>query len=387
MYQADALPRRALLGLQVGEKARAERVLEGGAASAAGVIAGDRVVTVDGVAVRDARHLIEVARGLRAGARVAFRVERDGALRELAGVAPPYPVEEGVLLGHVTSRGARLRTFYAMPRHGTKLPAVLYLQGVRADPVESPFDPASPTRALVSALVEAGFVVMRVERSGVGDSEGPSPRTTGLATELDAYRAALEDLRAFDEVDPDRVLLFGHSFGGMIAPVLARDVHVAGIAVFGTTARRWHDAMLGTTRRQRERGEEEMARWTELFDRVHREGLTPARAFELHPHLRALRSRDCDGETMYGRHVSLFQELDAVDLADAWRAVETPVVAMHGERDWICTADDSREVAELAGGRHVELDGTSHDLTRDGAFDPRIAQTTTALQPPGKTQP
>ncbi len=387
MYQADALPRRALLGLQVGAEARVERVVDGGAARAAGVLQGDRILTVDGAAVHDARQLTAAARGVRAGASVAFRVERDGAARALSGIAPPYPVEEGVLLGHVTSRGARLRTFYAIPRDGEKLPAVLYLQGVRTESVESPFDPASPTRALVSALVAAGFVVMRVERSGVGDSEGPTPRETGLAAEMDAYRAALADLRAFDEVDPDRILLFGHSFGGMVAPLLARETAVAGIAVFGTSARRWHDAMLGTTRRQRERGEEEMARWEELFDRVHRDGLTPARAFELHPHLRVLRSRDCEGETMYGRHVSLFQELDGADLQDAWRGVKTPVVAMHGEHDWICTAEDAGAVAALSGGRHVELDGTSHDLTRDGAFDPRIAQTTTALQPPGNTQP
>jgi pimeloyl-ACP methyl ester carboxylesterase len=291
-----------------------------------------------------------------------------------------------VLLGHVVSCGARLRTFFSIPDGEGPKPAMLYMQSIRPTSVEAPLDAENPVRALVRAFVSAGFVVMRVERSGVGDSEGPSPETTGLAVESDAYRSALAELRAFDEVDPERIVLVGHSFGGVIAPLVAE--RVAGICTFGASAERWHDTMLGTTRRQKERSEEEMRNWEELFRLVHREGSTPQRAFEEHAHLRSLRSRDCAGETMYGRHVSLFRELDATDLEAAWRRVSTRVLAIHGEHDWICTLDQSKHIAELSRGEHEEIRGSGHELDARVIDAMRVfAQTVTDAQPPGKTQP
>ena len=376
MYQEQALARRPLLGLQLAAASRELRianVIEGGAAARAGVRAGDRLLAIDERPLQTAPELAEAARVLRTGARIAFRLEREGTEIELVGELPAFPVEsiEGgeVLLAHVEVDGHRLRTLYAVPSAPGPHGAILYMQGVRADSCEAPLDPTHPTRRLVEAFVRAGFVVSRVERSGVGDSEGPSPRVTDLAAERAGYEAALRDLRGFDEIDPQRIFLFGHSFGGILAPLVARDV--AGAAVFGASPLRWLDCMLGTTRRLR--GESDVARWGELFRLVFRDGLTPARVFAEHPRLRELRSRDCEGETMYGRHVSLFQQLDAIDLEAAWRGVSTRVLAMHGELDAICSGDEARAIAELSRGQHVELPGVDHDLLAAGTWDGQVA--------------
>jgi pimeloyl-ACP methyl ester carboxylesterase len=368
MTLPDALGRRAFLGLsaeQVSGAVVVSRVIDGGAASAARLEPGDRLVAIDEQEIRTVRDLTRRGRSIRAGAAVRFRIER-GAPMSLEGAAPPYPAEPGTFLAHVTSRGVRLRTMFNLPSQPGRKPAVLLLQGVRADSCEAPFDEANPTRAAATAFASAGFVAMRVERSGVGDSEGEAPERTGLEVEVDMVRDAFDELCAFDEVDADRVFLFGSSFGGMMAPLLRRPV--TGMCVVGTSARSWYECMLGTTMRQPDASgaprwsPADLARWTKLFDLVLRERLTPAQAFARDADLLPLRSRECDGETMHGRHIALFQALNATDLRAAWREVRSRVLAIHGTGDWICTDEEGREIATLANGKFVSLGETSHEV-------------------------
>ena len=90
---------------------------------------------------------------------------------------------------------------------------------------------------------------MRVERPGCGDSEGGPLRDVDFETELDGYRQALRALKQLDFVDADRVFLFGHSMGGIMAPLLAVEVPVRGIAVYGTTSDTWFESVVGQRRR------------------------------------------------------------------------------------------------------------------------------------------
>ncbi len=429
MYQTGPLPRRSFLGLQL-ESARAApgadgvrvvNVFHASAASRADVRVGDRLLAIDGSTVSDAARAAEAARRVRSGERVAFRVERDGRPIHLEGEAPAFPVErmdEGeVLLAHVSVGASRLRTVYAIPHGEERHPAILYLQGVRAESCEVPFHPASALFRLVRSWVRAGFVVMRVERSGVGDSEGPSPRTTDLGVELDGYAAALADLQGFEGVASDRVFLFGHSLGGMVAPLVANARSVAGVTVFGTSARRWHDCTIESARRQRIlsglRGgalDEEMARRTELGVKIYREGATPADVFARCPDLSSLQSHDCEGDTLYGRHVRFFQQLEAVDLAAAWRTVGAKVQIAHGAYDWICSEEEAREIASAVGSEagldvlhrighdmlaHDSLEASFRSAER-GQWDGQVADATrawldaqaiTSSHPPGNMHP
>jgi hypothetical protein len=380
-------------------------VLEGSAAAAAGVKAGDFVTAIDDEVLDDALHLLEVARSRRPGDVVTFRTVREGASRDLQGVAPPLPAESGdagtLQLGAVEARGHRLRTLVSVPAGPGPHPAVLYLQGLRGRSCEYPLDPDASLRRLVDGWVTAGLLVLRVERSGVGDSEGPPCARTDLDVELDGYLAGLEHLSSRADVDPRRVFLFGQSFGAMTAPLLALERAVAGIVVYGASGARWHDCVVDTSRRQRllagvppAKVEAEVALWSELHGLVCREGWTPALAFERRPHLRALRSVDCMGETLWGRHVSLYQQLDALDLFSVWRDVGragTPVVVARGEFDWICAREEGEAIVRAVGstGHYEEIARTGHDwLSYDsleksrrwgeGGWDGRVAEATAA---------
>jgi pimeloyl-ACP methyl ester carboxylesterase len=411
MYQADALPRRRFLGLQASDQTP-ERpgevvvtgVLAGGAAAGAGVEPGDVVVAINDHPVGGVGRLQELARAVRNPA-VAFRLRRGDLAITCSANAPPLPLENvpggSAVLGHVLVGDHKLRTIAVVPHGAGPHPAVLYLQGVRATSCEFPLHGEHPVAKLAHGLVLAGFLVLRVERSGVGDSEGPGPSQTDLGAELDMYDAALDHLLSRSDVDPSRVFLFGHSFGGMLAPLLALDRPLRGVVVLGASARRWHDCVVGVS--ERRLGllgappplVRKTVLWNELHRLVCRESWMPAQALDRFPHLRELRSRDCVGDTLYGRHAAVFQQLDAIDLSAAWRdlgAARTRVLSLRGTYDWLCDPQDGPAIVSVAGegATHVEIDRLGHDLLvhdsieasalrpNDGVWDRRLLDATSS---------
>src|ERR1019366_2261518 len=76
-----------------------------------------------------------------------------------------------------------------------------------------------------------GIIVMRVEKSGIGDSQGGPCFDTDFGSESRNYSVALDTLCADPRVDPQRVFLFGHSIGTLIAPRLALAKPIAGLII------------------------------------------------------------------------------------------------------------------------------------------------------------
>ncbi len=391
MYQDEALPRRPFLGLELRARPPAEtpadglevaRVAEGGSAALAGVRPGDHLVSLDDVHVSDPRAFVALVRALVPGAPLCFELVRDGARLTLPGVARPLPIERiagaEVRLGHVTVQESwRQRTLLAIPTSAEPpFTTVLFLSGLGTASCELTQDPDDPMRRLFEGLAAAGIATLRVERSAVGDSEGPPCQTTRFFDEVDAYRAALVSLAK----DPlvGRIVLFGHSIGGMIAPILAgegADVH--GVVVFGTSPLRWCDCIVRATRRQRvlagmegEELEAYVEAWSEMHASVCREGMLPREVFSRRPELAWLEGTTCHGETMFGRHASFFQELERVDLPALWRTTTAPVLVLHGRYDYAAGPEEGRriadEIAAASPGRaqFVLLEGVGHDMRR-----------------------
>ena len=98
--------------------------------------------------------------------------------------------------------GSRRRVIVTKPKQSGRHPAVLYMTGVGCFSQES-LDRSSPDAKLLYALTAAGFVTMRVEKSGMGDSEGApcaSP-DADLDNEVRGYLAGLLALKQYDFVD------------------------------------------------------------------------------------------------------------------------------------------------------------------------------------------
>ncbi|MDQ6599132.1 alpha/beta hydrolase [Bacillus salipaludis] len=82
-------------------------------------------------------------------------------------------------------------------------------------------------RQLAEFLTSLGFISLRYDKRGVAESEGDYYKT-GLWDLVDDARAGVQFLKNLPEVNPDQVMVLGHSEGSMIGTLVAAREELAG---------------------------------------------------------------------------------------------------------------------------------------------------------------
>jgi pimeloyl-ACP methyl ester carboxylesterase len=368
--EGDALRRQAYLGAALAPPsgpqagARVVRVTAGTAAAEAGLKAGDRVLKIGGRLLDDPVEFSRVYAALRGGDTVDLEVLRDGAVFTRRIALPPLPKEQlaglEVEYGSVlTARGHRLRTIVTRPRGATgRLPGIVLAGWLSCDPVEWPLGANAGHAKLIQGIArDSGFVLMRVDKPGVGDSEGPACADADFAVELAGYRAAFQALERHPAVDPDRIFVLGISNGGGIAPLVAPDAKVRGYVVSGGWLKTWFEHMLENERRRLTLSgstpaevNDRMRGYAEFYTHYLEERMTPREVLRRHPQLAPL-WYDLP-EHQFGRPAAFYQQLQALNLAEAWNRVNAPVLVIYGEHDWIMSREDNEMIAAVVNRNH-----------------------------------
>jgi hypothetical protein len=86
------------------------------------------------------------------------------------------------------------QTTISFIRNGAPQRVAIDLGGIGCYSVDVAANPQDPYLNLAHDVSRAGFVTMRVEKSGVGDSGGPPCHTVDFDAELRSYRIALQTL-------------------------------------------------------------------------------------------------------------------------------------------------------------------------------------------------
>ncbi|MGH8249245.1 MAG: alpha/beta hydrolase family protein [Steroidobacteraceae bacterium] len=280
-----------------------------------------------------------------------------------------------------TADGARLRTILTRPAGSTgRLSAILFVQWLSCDSIELPEKQQDGWSRMLRRLAqESGMVMMRTEKAGVGDSEGGACERLDYETELSHHRAALAALRRSEHVDAARIVVFGASMGGNMAPLVAAGEPLAGVMIWGGGAHSWFERMLGFERRAKELSAIPAAELDAYMRSLQRfllayllERKDPATIAREQPALAGIWGRIVGtGEgSHYGRPLAFHQQAAQQDWAAAWERVDAPVLALYGEYDWFEDVAAHRLVAEIANrrasgrGELVQIAGTDHHFER-----------------------
>lgn len=369
----DYLPRRAFLGLTVkdipGNQLEVAGTVPGSGAASADYKAGDLLLDVNGAAVNSLSTFFAALKPLRPGDQVATRIRRGDRELSITTTLKEFPREHPekleVLYDAVRTQDAVLRSVLTKPP-GTmeRRPAILFVQGLDCTSIERPFSQPDLIRDLIYGLTRAGFVVMRTDRSGSGDSTGIPCRDISLEEEVSAYVAALRKLKSYEFVDPQRIFLFGHSAGGWVAPLVTSSESVRGIVVYGTVVRPFAEYLVENYRRNRRlrdqldpvKLEENLRGMTQFLHYLVVENISPAEIAARHPELATARKIlfPTDDQHFYDlRSLRYLRELVAKDVAQAWAKQGAPVLALYGEYDVRTTAMDHEYIAEIVNSRRA----------------------------------
>lgn len=136
-----------------------------------------------------------------------------------------YLSEEVSFKSDVTLEGTLLK-----PKLEGPLPAVLIIGGtggLNRDGNGLGFK-MNIYKILAEQLTELGFVSLRYDKRGIGNSEG-SGATSGLHDLVDDLIAGVKYLKDLEHVDENKIILLGHSEGCILATLAAEKTDVAGL--------------------------------------------------------------------------------------------------------------------------------------------------------------
>ena len=158
-------------------------------------------------------------------------------------VARPFETDDNatVIYDEANYKGGQLRVIINKPFKENKMPAMLFIPGYTCSSIDE-LSSNHPYKRIVDAYVDAGYVTLRIEKSGLGDSKNTPPcESCDLLDEIENFEVGLKKLKSLPYVDTNQVIIVGHSMGGIIAPAISAKHQVAGVVVYGTTAKSWFE--------------------------------------------------------------------------------------------------------------------------------------------------
>jgi len=262
---------------------------------------------------------------------------------------------------NIPSNGFSLAGTLSRPTEAsaTRLPAVVLVGGSGPTDRDGLAFGIPLLGQIADALANAGFIVVRYDKRGIGQSGGRAESAT-LADYADDVRAAVKMLAERKDVDPKRIAVVGHSEGGSVALLAAKDKRIAAVGLVNTPGVTGGDIVLAQQQRLLNRSKltaEEKQAKVDAQKRIHEAVITGKGLDQLPVDVR----RAVDNAE--------FQSLLTTDPAKILPGVRQPLLIVQGEKDTQVEPQNADRLETLARARKkaapvdvVKVPGVNHLL-------------------------
>ena len=264
---------------------------------------------------------------------------------------------------HIPASGFNLAASVTKPGKVTgRLPAVVIVGGITVPDRDGVVDGVPVLGQLAATLVDAGFLVVRYDRRGVGQSGGRAETAT-ISDYAEDVRAVVRWIeRQRDDVDDERIAVVGHSEGAWVALRAAeRDDRIRAVALIEAGSATGAELILEQQRRVLERSKtppEEQKAKIDLQQRINT-AVIKGGGWEGIPD--TVRSA---ADTPW------FQSYLAFDPLRALRDVHQPVIIVRGSDAAAIAPSHAERLAEVARERKRPVEV----VTDDKAIGPWLAR-------------
>jgi hypothetical protein len=306
----------------------------------------DIVVKISGQEITGAKNVSAIFKNLREGDDIGINIIREKDLITLKGKVAPKPFEKydnsEVIYGQTPFKGGYLRTIITKPKKEGRHPAIFFIPGYTCMTMDNLG--LHPYGQLFKGLVDKGYVLMRVEKPGMGDCDGtPDCIETDLNTEIEAFEKGYEKMLEYDFVDKENIVVMGHSLGGIEAPIISQKYNPKGVLAYGTGVKTWYEYLLEMFRFQNPlngisyiENEKHIQAMIPLLYKYLIEKKTPA---ELSVNADYKKMMETDMEFDGGTHIwtrdyHYWQQIQDINLTDYWAGIKSNVLVIWGEFDF-----------------------------------------------------
>jgi hypothetical protein len=252
---------------------------------------------------------------------------------------------------------------------GSRLPAVVLVGGSGPTDREETVAGIAIFGELANGLADAGFLVLRYDKRGVGQSGG-RPESATMADFADDLRAAVRAVSDRRDVDRKRVAVVGYAEGGAVGLIAAtredRITAIALVAASGVTGAEFNMAQVTSALDRAKRPEAERESTIALQKKIQTAVLTGQGWDEIPPGLR----KQAD--------IPWFQSFLAYDPAQTMKDVKQPLLVVQGLLDTEVDPSNADKLDAMARARRrnppvhvVKVPGVNHLLAaaKTGAVD------------------
>jgi alpha-beta hydrolase superfamily lysophospholipase len=236
---------------------------------------------------------------------------------------------------------------------------------------------------LTHDLARRGVVGMRLEKSGVGDSQGPACASVDFVDEMNSYVAALNALKVDPRVDQSHIYLFAHSIGTVMAPRIANENAIAGVIIAEGVGRNWFEYELWNLRRQLKLGgETEDTIDIKLAEKeicMHRLLIEKAAESDIEKTNPA-----CREHNLYPAPAVYLQQVAALNIVEPWIRFPKTLLAIYGTADFVTVEADQQRIVDIVNATHPHsatlkvIYGMDHHLevgrTQQQDYDLRVVR-------------